>query len=103
MHFYTFWELITVQQGKTPTSEKTEGKEKEQFETAQTLLESKDAKNNMHSPCNDLSPEHVSHIEQIVESENLVEQAKEEPKHCRQVGTIPILDERNMEQKVTVL
>lgn len=85
--------------GKTPTSEKTKGKEKEQSETAQTFLKSKDAEN-MHLPCNDLSPEHVSYIEHIVESENLVEKVMEEPSHCQQVGTVPILDERNMEQKV---
>lgn len=88
-------------QGKAPTSEKSIGEEKEQC-WLQTVLKSKDVENNMHSP-NDLLPEHVSHIEHIVESENLVEKGKEEPNSCQQVGNIPILDERSMEQKVTIL
>ncbi|XP_073136282.1 uncharacterized protein [Henckelia pumila] len=85
--------------GKAATSEKSKGEEKAYTETAQTVLESKDVENNMHSPSKDLSPEHVSHIEHIVESEILVEKEKVEPNSCQQVGIVPSLDEKNMEQK----
>ncbi|XP_073049052.1 uncharacterized protein [Primulina eburnea] len=81
----------TANKGKAPTSEKSIGEEKEHSETAQTVLESKDVEN---------MPEHVSHIEHTVESENLVEKGKEEPNSCQKFGTVPSLDERNTKQKV---
>ncbi|KZV18522.1 hypothetical protein F511_21701 [Dorcoceras hygrometricum] len=88
--------------GKTPLSEKLKGEEKEHAETAQTVLVSKDVENHTHSPSNDQPPEPVSNTEHVVEIENLVEKEKEEPNCCQQVGSVPGLDERNMEQKVAM-